>query len=257
MTRKRPQDWSADRFTDLSDDRIVELCATAVADRTIIALGDLSIENRIKKGAPPGSIETLLKEAERRQIPLARIAQHFVAEAQSGQSFVSTLMAPSSWKRYEIHAAQALVHLLKHDGARVESWDFDARITGEITGQERQVDLLLRSDNPRNVVACEFKEYPERLIPVEKIEAFATKLKDVRADRGLFATPCGYNRGAIATAKHHGIVLFRFRELSGKEVGDRYPQKAAEVRLDEVYWLLERDDAGWVFQGSITQKPRP
>lgn len=250
--RKRPRNWRPEALARLTDDELIALCATVFADRTILKEGNLVIENRIKHGAPPESIEMVLQEAQRRGIPLAVLAQRVVDEGRAGQSFISTFLAPPSWRRYEMKAARAIRGLLESQGIRLDRYEFDARVVGRITGQERQVDLLLVRDQPRHVVACEFREYPERLIVVEKVEAFASKLKDVDANRGALVTPSGYHKGAVATAKHHQIDLFRLHTMPAAEIRATFPDHAARVMDTSTYWVLEdQDGRSWVFEETL------
>ncbi len=256
--RKRPKQWTPSVFQRLTDEELIQLMATAFADRSELRTGDLLIENRIKKGAPPGSIELLLAEAERRRIPLATLAKRAVDEAMAGQSFVSQLVAPSSWKRYEVHAAHALVTLLKAERIQLDEIIFDARVMGRVTKKERQVDLLLKQLRPkRHDVGAEIKEYPDRLIPIEKLEAFTTKIRDIGVDKGVFVTPCGYHAGAIATAKEYGILLFRFRSITVEELRRREPERAKTIDADKLHWLLETSDGrSWFFAGDLTGAAR-
>jgi hypothetical protein len=236
IRRKRLKTWHPAALRGLEDEKFIQLFATTIADRTDLREGELLIENRIKHGPPPEAIELLCAEATRRGIDTTLVTQRVAAEAMAGQSFISQLLAPASWKRYEIKAAQALLAILK-DGP-IDERTFDARVVGRITGQERQVDLMLTQRNPRHVVACEFRDYPERLIAVEKVEAFASKLRDVDANRGVLVTPCGYQPAAIATAKHYQIELFRFHEVRADEARERFAD-AADVADETRCWVLE------------------
>jgi hypothetical protein len=251
IRRKRPKRWSPGFLDKLGEDEFIHLCATAFADRTNLREGDLLIENKIKHGTPPEAMDILFAEIERRKIDHSIIAKRVVDEAMAGQSFISHLVAPSSWKRYEMKAAHAIRAILDAHGARVDHYEFDARIVGRITQQRRQVDLLLTQHQPRHLVACEFREYRERFIAVEQVEAFATKLQDIEVKKGVLVTPCGYQRAAIATAKHHSIELFRLREVSGREMRTNHPNRAGELADEAPCWLLEDlEGRAWVFAES-------
>jgi hypothetical protein len=251
IRRKRPRTWRPEVLPRLGDEDFVQLCATAVADRTDLRQGDLVIGNRIKRGTPPEAMDMLFAEMARRNIHPSIIAERVTSEAMAGHSFISHLVAPTSWKRYEIKAAHAIRAILKAQGAPVDHYEFDARIVGKITGQERQVDLLLIQYQPKHVVACEFRDYEERFMPVEKVEAFATKLDDIDVDKGVIVTPCGYQRGAIATARHHGIELFRLRHVPAAEIRARYPDRVDDLCDSAPCWLLEdQHGQSWVFEES-------
>ena len=254
--KKRVTKWSSSTLARLNDIDFINVFATAISDRSILKTGPLKFENKIKKGAPGHSIKLLLKEAERRKIPLSTIAEKFVEDAFTGKSFVSDLCAPSSWKRYEIHSAGALLTLMKEENVIIDSYEFDARIIGKITKRERQIDLLLKRYKPEHIVACEFRNYQESTITIEAVEAFSTKLKDIDVNKGVMFTPLGYQSGAIVTAKHYGISLFKFREVGSEELKDLYPEKAPLISAENKYWILERDDnTSWIFSGNLTKAP--
>lgn len=250
--RKRLKRWTPEALQRLDHDSFLRVFTTAFADRTVLKTGDLVLENRVKTGAPPESVELLLQEAKRRQIPLASLAGHVVDEVKAGESFVSHLLAPESWRRYEIHAAQALITVLKEGGVRLDKIEYDARVRGRISGQTRQIDLLLTQEKPRHVVACEIKEY-QGPIPVEKLEAFATKLEDVGANRGAFIAPAGYQRAALAIANRHAIQLFHFQEVPR----ERFPETKEALSGEGDCWVLEQDmGRRWIFSGTLTEKGR-
>jgi hypothetical protein len=255
--KKWLKSWSINSLSKLSDQAFIEVFINAISDRSIIKTGPLEFENKIKHGAPKGSIECLLKEAERRRIPLSTIAERFAKNAFSGNSFVSDLCAPSTWKRYEIHAAGSLLKILAHENVKFDTYVFDARVAGKITKTDRQVDLLIVRENPRHVVACEFRNYQKAPISIKDVEAFISKLEDIDANKGVMFTPLGYQSGAIASAQHYGIVLFKFWEVDANELKNLYPKEATVVNLDDKYWILERDDkTSWVFSGALTENAR-
>jgi hypothetical protein len=187
---KRISAWTPEKLSALSDEAFISAFVLAIEDRTNLRDGDLSIENKIKKGAPPKSIEMCLHEAARRGIPQSAIAQRIAARAAQGKSFISNMVAPSTWREYEIQVAKAIIAWVKQDGIKLDKIDFDARLTGRVTKAERQIDLWLESFSPPHSVAVECKDYDSGLIAVEKLEAFRTKLEDVGAKKGLFVTMC-------------------------------------------------------------------
>jgi hypothetical protein len=248
MKKPRRKKWTPEALQKLSNEAFLDLAVTAFADRTDLREGDLLIENKIKHGAPPEAMDMVLAEAARRGIAPETIAQRITTDAMAGHSFISNLLAPSAWKRYELKAAHAIRGILKAHGARVDRYEFDAKIVGKITGQTKQVDLLLVQEQPKHVVACEFRHYTRR-VPVEDVEAFATRLRDLGANKGIMVTPCGYQRGAIAVAHPHGIELFQFQELFGRDLRSKCPDRVQGVVNEGRYWLLQdQHGSSWVFE---------
>ena len=65
----------------------------------------------------------------------------------------------------------------------------------------------LDSENPVLVWLWECKDYPDRRVSVEKVEEFRSKMTQVGAHKGTMVTRLGFQSGAVAFAKSHGIGL--------------------------------------------------
>lgn len=245
--------WSPADLSRLSDDDLVTVMAQAMADRSDLAAGGIGIANRIRNGATAEDLERMLREAERRRLPLSAVGQRVADDAFAGRSFISNLAAPPSWRRYEIHAASAVLQMLHANGIRVDRHEFDARPRGKISGGERQVDLLLVRDRPLHVVACEFKNHRRR-VGIERVESLAAKLRDIGANRGALFSQVGFQRGAERLAAASGIDLFRFREVTREEATGVRP----DLDVAPTYWILEGPGGlRGVVSGSLTPDTRP
>lgn len=108
------------------------------------------------------------------------------------------------WKKFEKLVAG--IHKMKERGAEVT---FDDKIVGKRTGEERQIDVSVRFRHGYYgyLIAIECKDYKNR-VSVDKVEAFRTKLEDIGADKGIMVSPCGFQKGAVKTAKAYDIELF-------------------------------------------------
>ena len=84
-------------------------------------------------------------------------------------------------------------------------------------GSERDVDIYWEYELLGQIfkTAVECKDY-ERRISIDKIEAFATKIKNLGLNKGIFATKKGYQCGAIETAKGENISLILVRDIENK-----------------------------------------
>ncbi|MCJ7484239.1 MAG: restriction endonuclease [Thermodesulfovibrionales bacterium] len=246
---KRINNWNPDKLKTLSEEDFIDTFVLAIEDRTNLKHGDLAIDNKIKRGAPPESTDLCLKEAERRKIPLALVAEKLVKRATAGKSFISNLMAPPNWRKFEINAAKAIIKWVEIDGIKLNKIDFDARIVGKITKSERQVDLWLEAPNPRQTLAVECKDYESGLVSVEKMEAFHTKLTDIAANKGLYVTKNGYQRSAEATAEYYGIVLLTFDVVDkNKPPKDLNEKQRLELSLAQGnLWCLRHKESAWYF----------
>jgi hypothetical protein len=215
-------------------------------DTATLATHGINVAPRPTNPLPPTVMQPLLNEAQRRGIPLAALAEFVVQRGMAGRSALGRLLAPSTWREFEIRAASAIVAVLRNDGVVPDKVEFDAKIVGLLTGRRRQVDLLLTKHVPKHVVACEFKAHAKALT-VTTVEAFSGKLRDVGANKGVMVTGKRVQAGALAAARGHEIALFQLRPMSSDDCRTRFPEHASEVLDGDGYWLFESGDLGWVF----------
>jgi hypothetical protein len=246
---KRINRWSPEKLINLSDEDFIDTFVLAIEDRTNLKSGDLAIDNKIKKGAPPESIDLCLKEAERRKIPQELIAKKIAERAAAGKSFISNLVAPPNWRKFEIQAAKAVIKWIECNGVKLNRIDFDARILGKITKSVRQVDLWLEAQSPQHTIAVECKDYESGLVSVEKVEAFNTKLIDITANKGIYVTKNGYQRSAKATAEHYNIILMTLDIVDkNKPPMDLNERQRLEFSLAQGnIWCLRHKESAWYF----------
>lgn len=84
----------------------------------------------------------------------------------------------------------------------------DDRIEGE-SGTVRQIDVAIRAKlaGVDLLIAVETKDYGKRRADIGKIDEFANKLRDIRANKGIFICAAGFSKGAISAARKWGIQL--------------------------------------------------
>lgn len=112
----------------------------------------------------------------------------------------------SKWKEFE-----QLVYQLQQQLSGDAEVILDATLAGEDSKTNRQIDILVKrfvGQYPM-VIVMECKDY-KRAVDVKEVEAFATKLKDVKANKGAMVSGKGFSQAALETAKRHGIDMFRF-----------------------------------------------
>jgi len=111
------------------------------------------------------------------------------------------------WKDFEILVAQ-----IQQQTAPNAKVDHNQKIKGK-SGRTRQLDVVMRTKVGLHevMVVLECKRHKRR-VGIEKVEAFANKLKDVGAHQGAMVSPKGFDAGAIAAAKEHNIGLWSYRE---------------------------------------------
>jgi len=112
----------------------------------------------------------------------------------------------SKWKEFE-----QLVYQLQQQLSGDAEVILDATLPGEDSKVNRQIDILVKRSVGQYpiVIVMECKDY-KRPVDVKEVEAFATKLKDVKAHKGALVSGKGFSQAALETAKRYGIDMFRF-----------------------------------------------
>lgn len=123
-------------------------------------------------------------------------------------------------------------------GVTLDEVRFDVTLAGKVAGRPIQVDALLVRHQPRHAVAIEIKHYPDHLVSVKEMRAFVTTLKLLPVNAGAFVTPRGYQVGAVETAKHFGIELFLFTEITEEQAHKEFAEEFPEAAGKRPYWRL-------------------
>ena len=86
----------------------------------------------------------------------------------------------------------------------------DDHILGIDSKTSRQIDISIRQRVGQYslLIAIECKDY-KRPVDVPVIEAFVTKVRDIRAHKGAVISSRGFTTSALEVARHHGIDTFR------------------------------------------------
>jgi hypothetical protein len=73
------------------------------------------------------------------------------------------------------------------------------------------------------MIVVECRRY-QKLLPMDRVEAFVTKLWDVGGAHGVMVSRSGFDAGALAAASQHGITLLTYNEARAADwksvVGD-------------------------------------
>ncbi len=111
------------------------------------------------------------------------------------------------WKAFE-----ELIALIQKETAPGATVQHNHRVKGR-SGRTRQLDVTLSTRVGLHdvLIVIECKQY-RRPVGIEKVEAFATKLRDVNAHQGVMISPRGFDAGARAAAKEANIGLWTYRE---------------------------------------------
>lgn len=122
------------------------------------------------------------------------------------------------WKKFE--RVVAAIHAAEMKGATV-TWN--ENIDG------RQFDVVIRAQlgfyDFLTLIECKDVSRP---LSVEKVEAFVTKSRRVRADKAILVSSCGFQRSAKKVAKENNIELYSLKEISS----------VRQDILDDVFGLI-------------------
>lgn len=108
----------------------------------------------------------------------------------------------SLWKQYEW-----LVAKIYHDERdfRVEC---NARVRGAVSGQARQVDILVTEveDGVQRIVVVDCKKRSSK-VDIKSVEEFIGLCEDIGADRGIIVSSAGFTEGARRRVRGRGNVI--------------------------------------------------
>jgi len=112
-------------------------------------------------------------------------------------------MAKNDWIEFEkiVAAIQKM-----YSGNCTVKWN--ERIAG------RQFDVSIKfSIGPHEYLTLIECKKVLKPVSAEKIDAFVTKVRDVKGSKGIIVSATGFQSGAIEVAKRHGIELFVLKEV--------------------------------------------
>lgn len=91
--------------------------------------------------------------------------------------------------------------------------DADVNWNNKIDGRQFDVTINYTKGLYDFLIVIECKDYSSPL-PIEKVEAFATKSKDVNANRAILASSSGFQSGCLKVAKKNDILLYHIQHAS-------------------------------------------
>lgn len=119
----------------------------------------------------------------------------------------------AKWKRFEDLAAH--IQRALSPAAKVEQ---NVRVVGRTSGVERQIDIAVRTrvGQFELLVVIDCKDYKAN-VDVKDVEAFASMLKDVEANKGALIAAKGFSEAARNVAKHAGISLYTLVDAESED----------------------------------------
>ena len=113
------------------------------------------------------------------------------------------LLAIPKWTLFEKLVAE--IHRAELQGAEV-CWN------DEIEGRQFDVIVRFTAGFYSYLTVIEVKHHVDPL-KVESVDAFVTKMRDVKANKGIIVSSSGFQRGCYEVARRHGIELLTLTEV--------------------------------------------
>ena len=135
----------------------------------------------------------------------------------------------TDWKKFE--RLVAAIHYAETQGATI-IWN------DTINGRQFDVTLRFKVGLHDYLTVIECKDYKEK-IPVEKIDAFVTKARDVNVSKAIFVSSKGYQSGCFTVAARHGIRLLTLDEKVDVDVGKIAAEIVPALNIFNVRFVLE------------------
>lgn len=138
-------------------------------------------------------------------------------------------MNKTDWKEFE--RLVAAIH-------RVETQGADVRWNEVINGRQFDITLRFKLGLHDYLTVIECKKY-KRKVPVEKIDAFATKARDVNANKAVFVSSNEFQSGCIPVAQRHGIKLLTVNKKIEIDTSRLTPELVPSVNIYKVSFILQ------------------
>lgn len=117
------------------------------------------------------------------------------------------------WKRFE-----QLVHKIQSALAPDSEVILDDRITGSITGVERQIDIAVKKSigQFKILIVVDCKDY-KNPVDVKGVEEFIGLVEDVKANKGALVSANGFTEAAKTRAVNSGINLYQLVDAESQD----------------------------------------
>jgi hypothetical protein len=135
----------------------------------------------------------------------------------------------TDWKKFE--RLVAAIHYAETQGATI-IWN------DTINGRQFDVTLRFKVGLHDYLTVIECKDYKEK-VPVEKIDAFVTKARDVNASKAVFVSSNGYQSGCFTVAARHGIRLLTLDEKVDVDVDKIAAEIVPALNIFDVRFVLK------------------
>jgi len=105
---------------------------------------------------------------------------------------------------------EELVASIQKQLAPTANVEHDVNVRGQITGVDRQVDILVTQmiGQYKMTIAIDCKD-TKRPVDTKGVGEFAELVRDINANKGVLVCPSGFTKAALKTAKSYQIELYR------------------------------------------------
>ena len=122
-------------------------------------------------------------------------------------------MTDPKWKRFE-----KLVHLIQKELAGDADVILNESVRGQHSNTDRQIDICIRKRVGQFdvLIAIECKDH-RVLLDVTVVGEFATKVRDIRANKGAIVSSSGFTDAPITMASNYGLETFLLVDTESKD----------------------------------------
>ena len=129
--------------------------------------------------------------------------------------------------------------------------DPDAKVkwNDKIDGRQFDVTIIFKKGFYNFLTVVECKDFKGK-IPVEKVEAFATKSNNAHANKAILVSSNGFQRGCFQVAEKYGIDLYTLAQISMAKKEDIIPSFIPSFKVESLK-LIGSDGKIFSFPDSL------
>jgi len=199
-------EYAVKNSRQLSDEQLLEQLAAALLASLDSSSGKIGLLDPRTHPGPMNQFASLFNEAVSRGYQRDDIGYGMRPYLLAAKNLMKVPGDPV-WKSFEKLVAR--IHTALFQDAEVK---WSERLL-DASGTIRQIDVTIRprsaSQNSLGIVQCKYQKRPVSIVDVE---AFITTARDLNAGLAIMVSNSGYQEGALAKAKLHGVRLWTLEE---------------------------------------------
>jgi hypothetical protein len=125
------------------------------------------------------------------------------------------------------------------------SFETHKRISDRITGESREIDILITitAEHHKVFIAIECRDH-RRPITINQVEGFITKCSHTGINKGIFVSSTGFTKSALKKANFYGIDSLTLKEISNVSWLVEPKIRLCQRRIVEVNFIFIHENIG-------------